>query len=147
MSRIRVFVIATAIASSAGLGLLPVAAQAARRGDTGSAKPHIVARPDSVMVNSTTKLTGTHFSASKRITIEECGQTMWVVTANPCNAKSVMKVKTNAKGQFKTAFTVDTCMPSATPGFSETCYIGELMPSGVDTITLEGAVAITVTGP
>jgi hypothetical protein len=113
-----------------------------------SASPRIVAHPDSVMVLTSTELTGTHFKASSKITIEECGQETWVVTQKPCDTTSAIKVKTNAKGKFTASLTVHTCPTmSATPGFDETCYIGEPSPNGIDTIGLVGGVAITVTGP
>jgi hypothetical protein len=50
---------------------------------------------------------------------------------------------------FKSSFTVQTCPGSTTtsPGFSETCYIGDPSPSGIDVINLVGAAKITVTGP
>jgi hypothetical protein len=113
-----------------------------------SASPHIVAHPDSVMVNTATRLTGTHFPATTKISLEECSASNWSVPQNPCTATTV-KVKTNAQGRFRTAFTVHTCPGGSTtsPGFSETCYIGSPSPSGIDTIALTGAVAVTVTGP
>ena len=109
--------------------------------------PHIVARPNSIMVNGTTKLTGKHFAASKRITIEECAQSTWVVMSNPCDSTNTIHVKTDSQGQFQAVFKVQTCFANPTPGFSQTCYIGEPLPSGVDTVTLTGAATITVTGP
>lgn len=142
MSRIRLCALATIVLSSSALGLVPSASWAA-----GSTKPRIVAHPDSVMVNTTTQLTGSHFPVSQRITLEECAETMWVVTANPCDANNVKKVTTNARGQFSTVFTVHACKPTAAPGVSQTCYLGQPTPTGVDTLTLDGAVKITVTGP
>ncbi|HXQ62213.1 MAG TPA: hypothetical protein VN796_07760 [Acidimicrobiales bacterium] len=116
---------------------------------TTTPKPHIVAKPNSVMVNHTTKLTGKHFPASKKLTIEECSQSIWVVMSNPCDTDNTITVKTNAQGEFQAVFTVHTCPDTGTtpPGFAEKCYIGEPEPSGIDTISLVGAVTITVTGP
>jgi len=142
----RLVLITAALVGVASL-LVPDLAQAAAPNATSSGSPHIVARPDSVMVNNTTKLTGKHFTASKRITIEECAQSTWVVTANPCDSSNAIKVKTNPHGKFEAVFRVHTCATTTAPGFAETCYIGEPTPSGVDTITLQGAVTITVTGP
>jgi hypothetical protein len=113
-----------------------------------SPSPRIVAHPESVMVLKTTELTGTHFKASSKITIEECGEENWIVPQNPCDTTSAIKVKTNTKGRFSAVLTVHTCPTmSATPGFDEACYVGEPTPDGIDTVGLEGAVAITVTGP
>ena len=119
---------------------------------TAGPTPHIVAKPNSIMVNGTTKLTGKHFPASTSVTLDECSQTTWVVMSNRCDTNNSIKVKTNAQGQFQAVFTVHTCPATgatgtASPGFSQTCYIGEPRPFGIDTITLIGAVKITVTGP
>lgn len=110
-----------------------------------STSPRIVANPRSVMVNSATKLTGSNFPASTRITIKECSSTSWYVLANPC--VSAIKVKTNASGGFKTSMTIHGCPGSSGTGTSETCYVGEPTPYGVDTMTLTGAAKITVTVP
>jgi hypothetical protein len=69
--------------------------------------------------------------------------------SNPCDTDNTISVKTNSQGEFQAVFTVHTC-PDTTappPRFSQTCYIGEPLPFGVDTITLVGAATITVTGP
>jgi hypothetical protein len=111
--------------------------------------PHITAHPHSVMVNSSTTLTGTNFKPRKSITLKECPETTWIVPQNPCDSTNSVVVKVNSQGTFKTSFTVQTCPGGTTtePGFSETCYIGDPSPSGIDTINLVGAVKITVTGP
>jgi hypothetical protein len=112
-----------------------------------SPSPRIVARPDSVMVLMTTRLTGTHFTAGKRITIEECSEKNWIAPQDPCDTTSSVKVKTDATGRFTAVLTAHPCPGSATPGFDQTCYVGEPDPTGIDTIGLVGAKAITVTGP
>ena len=142
--RIALVLAAAALAGAMASDALLVSPAAAT---SDAASPHIVARPSSVMVNTTTKLTGKHFVASKRITIEECAQSTWVVMANPCDSTNTIHVKTDSQGRFHAVFNVQTCFANPSPGFSQTCYIGEPLPSGVDTITLAGAVAITVTGP
>jgi hypothetical protein len=147
MSRPTALILAAAVVAG---GLLSDALVVSSAGaSTAAPAPHIVAKPNSVMVNTTTKLTGTHFPASTKITIEECAQSTWVVMSNPCDTDNSIKVKTNTKGQFHAVFTVHTCPDTvaAPPGFSQTCYIGDPHPSGIDTITLLGAVKITVTGP
>ena len=148
MSRPLAIVLAVAVVAGGILtdALLVSSASAS----TTAPSPHIVARPNSIMVNGTTTLTGKNWPASKKVTLEECTQSTWVVMSNPCDTNNVVKVKANADGQFKTTMTVRTCpfTNSTPPGFEQTCYIGgNPKPSGVDTITLQGAVEITVTGP
>jgi len=114
-----------------------------------SGSPHITAHPNNVMVNTATKLIGRNFTPSTTYTVKECGKTFWIVPQNPCDSTNSIVVTTNAHGQFKSSFTVQTC-PSGTnspPGFSQTCYIGVPTPNGIDTISLVGAARITVTGP
>ena len=113
-----------------------------------SPKPHIAARPRSVMVNTKTRLTGTGFPARKALTIEECSTKAWFVPMNPCDSTNLLKVKTDAHGAFSRRFTVQTCPVAGTPpGFSQTCYIGEHILYGVDGDGLLGAAKIAVTGP
>ena len=50
-----------------------LASGAAAQGTPVAAAPHIVARPDSVMVNATTTLTGVGFPAKSKVHLEECG--------------------------------------------------------------------------
>jgi hypothetical protein len=133
---ISVGVIATAVI------IVPVAAT------SGKATPHIVAHPDNVMVLRTTKLNGSSFPAKSKITIEECASTFWIAPQDPCDTTNSIQVKTNAGGHFQSVLTVHACAANnTTPGFSQTCYIGEPKGTGVDTEALVGAVAITVTGP
>jgi hypothetical protein len=148
MSRPIALILAAAVVVAGGL-LSEALVVSSAGASTAAPAPHIVAKPNSVMVNTTTKLTGTHFPASTKITIKECPQTLWVVPANPCDTDNSITVKTNAQGQFHAVFTVHTCPDTVAtpPGTSQTCYIGDPHPSGIDTITLEGAVKITVTGP
>jgi hypothetical protein len=146
MSRPLALVLALAVAAG---GLLTDALLVTSAGAAPS--PHITARPNSIMVNHTTTLTGRHWPASKKVTLEECTESTWVVMQSaPCDTNNVVTVKADAKGQFKTVFTVHTCptTDSSPPGFEQTCFIGgNPAPSGVDTIALQGAVKITVTGP
>lgn len=134
--------IATVMASGAAVVLGPVG------GAHATSAPKIVAVPDSVMVNTATKLTGTHFPPNSTLTIKECSQTTWIVPQNPCTTNNVIQVKTNAYGSFVHKLTAEVCPgPAVPPGFAELCYVGEPVPRGIDTITLRGAEQITVTGP
>jgi hypothetical protein len=111
-------------------------------------KPHIVAKPDNLMVNTKTTLTGTGFPAKKRLTIEECSVAGWVVTANPCKGATKISVVSDARGRFSQKFRVVLCGGKRGSGpTSQICYIGNPHPEGIDTITLRGAAKVTVTYP
>jgi hypothetical protein len=112
-----------------------------------SPSPRIVARPDSIMVNGTTSLTGKHFPARATLTIEECSAPNWIAPQSPCDSSNAVAVHTNGGGNFKATMKVLTCPPTSAPGFSQICYVGEPKGTGVDTVTLVGAEQITVTGP
>jgi hypothetical protein len=101
------------------------------------------------MVNTATKLYGKNFAPSTTLTVKECAEKNWIVPQDPCDSTNSVTVTTNAEGQFRTKFTVQTCSSGSdvSPGFSEKCFIGVPTPSGVDTISLVGAARITVTGP
>jgi len=111
-----------------------------------AAAAHIVARPNSQMVNRSIKLIGTHFKANSTITIEECSKTAWIVPQDPCDTTNSIVVTTNGSGRFTSSFTVKTC-PGGKTSPPQTCYIGDPMPSGIDVIDLVGSATITVTGP
>ena len=144
MARLSAFVAALTLIGGAVVGLSSLSAASPP-----AASPHIVAHPHSVMVNGSTTLIGTNFKARKSITIKECSEKTWIVPQNPCASTNAIVVKTNAQGGFTSSFTVQTCPGGTTssPGFSETCYIGDPMPSGIDVINLVAAARITVTGP
>lgn len=128
------------------LGLSAPAATAAT-----SVPPTITARPDTVMVNTPTKLTGRNFPARTTETLVECSQTTWVVPADPCDTSNSVTVRTNARGRFTKRFTVDVCpAPSSATGaadLSQLCYIGVVHPSGIDTVSLQPVTGIVVTYP
>ncbi len=145
MHRFLTLVLASATVSGGLIGAALLVTPAAA--STAKASPTIVARPDSVMVDRTTRLTGTHLPAKTTITIEESAEQNWIAPQDPCDTTNALTVTTNGAGRFKGVLTVHTCSTSGTPGFSETCYVGEPKGSGVDTVTLVGSVAITVTGP
>jgi hypothetical protein len=112
----------------------------------------IVVDPVSVMVRTATKLTGTNFPADATLTVKECSQTTWIVPETPCASSNVIRITTNSTGDFETTMTAEVCpgptpTPVAPPAFVQSCYIGEPVPQGIDTITLVGASRITVTGP
>ena len=110
--------------------------------------PHIVAKPNNLMVNTKTTLTGTGFPASAKLTIEECSITNWVVTANPCVRTNKISVLTDVHGRFTRRFQVELCGGKRGPEpTSQICYIGEPHPRGIDTMTLIGAAKVTVTYP
>ena len=110
--------------------------------------PHIVAKPNNVMVNTKTTLTGTGFPAKATLAIVECPATNWIVPANPCAKTNRISVVTDAQGRFTAQFKAVLCGGKRGPGpTSQICYIGNPHPSGVDTITLRGAAKVIVTYP
>ncbi len=119
-------------------------------GGAGTAKPKppkIVARPRTLMVNTTATLKGSGFPASTVIELGECGRTFWLAPQNPCIAEE-QAVATDRHGRFRATFEVGLC-PEGEPGkmpTERTCYVGELV-SGEDTGSLVGAAKITVTYP
>ncbi len=111
---------------------------------------HIVAKPDSAMVNTKIKLIGTGFKPHAKVTIWECTQRSWVVPANPCNHRNAVKVKADAHGGFQVQMKLLVCpapKTSAPAGFSRRCYVGEPTIDGVDVVALRGVTKVTVTGP
>ena len=109
---------------------------------------HIVAKPNNLMVNAKTTLSGTGFAARTKLTIEECSKTHWVVTAQVCARGNKISVLTNAHGRFTRQFEVKLCGGKRGSGpTSQICYIGNPHREGVDTITLRGAAKVTVTYP
>ena len=124
---------------------------ASEAGATGAqSAPHIVARPNNVMVNTTVKLLGSNFPPRTTIDLKECGSTAWSVPQNPCNA-STITVTTNGRGHFDQTFVATLCPRSTSGGgrpvTEEKCYVGDPRPSGIDTINLVGHVKIVVTYP
>ena len=168
----RVMLVASAVlVAGAAAGAVSVAAAAAPSGHpvvTGVGRiparqrPKIVAKPDSVMVNHKTTLTGSGFKRHKKLTIVECSARMWVVPKQICNRRNALTVRTSARGRFRVRFKVLVCPaassalagsgpaasgPAAARGFSRRCFIGVPTIRGVDTEELLGAARITVTGP
>ena len=143
------FVVAGVALASVVLGLAASGGVAAASA-AAKPKPHIVATPNNVMVNTTVSLVGTGFPAHAKLVIKECGQTTWVVTQKPCDTNNTINVVTDAHGRFAARFKVELCPRTGTstgPITRETCYIGNPRPSGVDTIRLVGAAKVIVTYP
>jgi hypothetical protein len=128
--------------AAAGAAAAPPAGQ--------TAVPHIVAKPSNLMVNTTTRLTGTGFRPNATLTVMECSRTGWIVPQEPCATKNAVTVTTSSVGTFHASMTALVCpkvMQPAGSGFQETCYVGVPHPRGIDTIVLVGAAKIIVTGP
>lgn len=114
-----------------------------------NSRPHIAARPDSVMVNTTTELTGRGFAKHSEIVLSECASETWTAPQKNCLTANQVTVKTNGAGAFKTSFKALLCegMRGSKGPTEVICYVGEIHPSGIDTIELLGAVQIAVTYP
>ena len=100
------------------------------------------------MVNNPVNLKGTGFPPSATFTLWECSSKDWVVPASPCLTSNRVHVHTNAQGAFRATMTAQIC-PAVTPPVEtrRTCYVGEPVPSGIDTVTLVGAARIVVSWP
>ena len=91
--------------------------------------PHIVAKPDNVMVNNKTTLTGTGFPAKTRLTIEECPARNWIVPQKPCVTNNKISVLTDGHGRFVRQFRVELCAGRRGPEpTSQICYVGDAPP-------------------
>jgi hypothetical protein len=113
-----------------------------------AATPRIVAKPNNLMVNTKTTLTGSGFAPRTRRSIVECSRTNWVVPSNPCVKRNKISVTTDGRGRFTHVFDVVLCGGKRGPEpTSQICYIGNPHPEGVDTEHLDGAVKVTVTYP
>jgi hypothetical protein len=150
MLRFRTLTLAPfALAGAIALAALPQATAAAgvRQSPT---PPHIVARPNNVMVRQPIRLVGSGFPPNRTITIKECSRTNWVVNQNPCDSDNAITVTTNANGGWRGTMTAELCPATpvaAAPQPAEICYVGQPVPAGLDTIKLVGAARITVTYP
>ena len=139
------------LAAGIGVGAVSAAGVAGAAGVAAHHRPKIVAKPDSVMVNTTTTLTGSGFKRHKKLTIWECSARNWIVPQQICNHRNAVKVRTNSRGGFTVKFKALVCpagsAPAAYKGFSRHCFIGVPTPRGVDVVVLVGSTRITVTGP
>ena len=149
MRRVRSLAAAAAAALALGAAVSMAVAPVASAGT----QPRIVAKPDNLMVNTSTVLTGSGFQPKHKVLIQECSKKSWVVPLRVCNHPNEVRVRTNAKGGFQVKLKALVCPVSrhATPalptGFKRTCYVGVPHIQGVDTVALEGAAKIIVTGP
>jgi hypothetical protein len=106
----------------------------------------ITVKPDNVMVNTYTTVTGHHFMPHQMVSLRECSQTSWIVPQNPCDTNNGKTVTANSLGTFVTKMKVEAC-PRLVAGISEQCYIGVPKPSGIDTVELKPSAGIVVTFP
>jgi len=137
------------IGAVAGLGLVLATATTVPTGAASVLPPSITARPDNVMVNTGTTLTGRNLTPRTTLRIIECSQTGWVVLQNPCSSGNGITVTTNAKGRFRAQMKVEACpggVTSVGTGVSKLCYIG-VQRLGIDTIALDPHTSIVVTFP
>jgi hypothetical protein len=113
--------------------------------------PHITVHPTSVMVNQSVTVVGSGFAPKASVTLSECSKKTWIVPEYPCATGNQVTVRTNSAGGFRTVMKATLCpsipVPPTALGIVEVCYIGELQPTGVDTIALVGAARITVSAP
>lgn len=138
--------LAVGVTSAPPAGAAGVAGAAAHA-DPGSSARTVI-KPNTAMVNQTIKVHGTGFKPSTRFTIEECSRTNWFVPQNPCADDNSVTVKTGSMGNFRASMVAKLCPMSSSPGRTEdTCYIGEPIGTGVDTIALRGHAKLRVTWP
>ena len=123
----------------------PLAASAGAQTD-----PHIRAHPGSVMVNHAVSLRGFGFPSNAAVQLTECSRPSWIAPQQVCSTGNSRTVRTDRRGAFVASFVMDLCpksKPSSGPVTARTCYVGEVKPTGVDTLELVGAVKVTVTYP
>lgn len=123
----------------------PSAALGAHRGT--HSRAHIIARPSSAMIYQTISLTGTGFARSSRVTLSECAGVDWIAPQDPCVSGNETTVQTNGAGRFQTTFKVALCEGITVPPTQRVCHIGEVLPSGIDTLELVGAAKVIVSYP
>jgi hypothetical protein len=127
---------------------LVVAIGSESAGAASPAAPHITARPNDLMVNTKTTLTGAGFPARTKLTIEECARRNWVVPQDPCVNRNKIIVTTDSHGRFVHQFKVTLCGGKRGPEpTSQVCYVGDPHPQGVDTVTLLGGAKVVITYP
>jgi hypothetical protein len=109
--------------------------------------PKIVLSTDSAMVNTTVVVKGKHLTPDTTYTVAVCGKTEWSLPANPC-ADGNQTVQTNDRGAFKTKIAARLCPQDSPPTITEeTCYVGILHPTGIDTLALDPAAPLEVSWP
>jgi hypothetical protein len=138
--------IAASAAVAGALGFAVLAIGAGPVAALSPLPPTITVKPNNVMVNTYTTVTGRYFGPHQRITLAECSQTNWIVPQNPCDTNNGKTVTANSLGGFVTRMKVEAC-PRAVADLSEQCYIGVPKPSGIDTVALRPSAGIVVTFP
>jgi len=112
--------------------------------------PRISAKPDNVMVNTDTRLSGRNFAPSTQLTLAECAQTNWIAPQDPCDTNNTVTVTTSAKGTFRATMKVEVCpakVNGSPNGLAAHCFIGVPRDTGVDTIALSPHTKMEVTYP
>jgi hypothetical protein len=135
---------AAAVAAALGFAVLAISA-----GPVAAISPlsaTITLKPNNVMVNTYTTVTGHHFLPHQTVSLRECSQTSWIAPQNPCDTNNGRTVTANSFGTFVTRMKVEAC-PRLAAGISEQCYIGVPKPTGIDTIELTPNAGIVVTFP
>jgi hypothetical protein len=144
-SKLRVTKAAAAAAGALGFAVLAIGAGPAAA--ISPLPPTITVKPNNVMVNTYTTVTGRNFLPHQRITLAECSQTTWIVPQNPCDTNNGKAVTANSLGAFVTRMKVEACPRIVPAGISEQCYIGHPKPTGLDTVGLQPNAGIVVTFP
>jgi hypothetical protein len=136
-----------AVAAAAGaLGFAVLALGAGTVAAISPLPPSITVKPNNVMVNTNTTVTGRNFGPHQRVMLAECSRTAWIVPQNACDTNNGKTVVANALGAFVTTMKVEGC-PAVVPGIAEQCYIGQPKPTGIDTVALRPFAGIVVTFP
>ena len=104
------------------LGKIPLAAAVLRRGArpyglisgpeamaTSPVPAEVTVHPNNVMVNTDTKVRGSHFTPGQTVQLVECSQTQWVAPQNPCDTNNTKTVTANGHGAFRTKMKVEAC--------------------------------------
>jgi hypothetical protein len=136
-----------AAAAAGALGFVMLAIGAGPVAAISPVPPTITVKPNNVMVNTTTTVTGRNFLPHQRVPLAECSQTAWIVPQNPCDTNNGKIVTANSLGGFVTRMKVEACPRIVPAGISEQCYIGQPKPTGLDTVALRPNAGIVVTFP
>ena len=69
--------------------------------------PIITVKPNNVMVNTKTTVTGRNFAPNSQVLVAECGKTLWSVPKHPCDTDNTLTVTTDANGDFAAPMKVE----------------------------------------
>ena len=139
--------ITEAAATAGALGFVVLAISAGPVAAISPVPPTITVKPNDVMVDTYTTVTGRNFLAHQRVTLAECSKKTWIVPQNPCDTNNGKTVTANSLGTFVTRMKVEACPRIVPAGISEQCYIGQPKPTGIDTVGLQPNAGIVVTFP